>query len=250
MTDPTMTPHRDFLEHPRLHRRRSCRRCSSWPSACDRGAYTARPLTGKALAMIFMKASTRTRVSFEVGAAQLGGTAHFLSPRDVQLGRGEPVPDTARVLARYVQGIMIRTFAHADVELLAETARRARDQRPHRPARIPARCWPTCSPCGSTSARTKGRRVAWIGDGNNMANSWIEAAALLGFPLRLACPEGYDPDAGVPRLRARRRRRRAAAARPARGGGGGARGDHRRVGEHGAGGGTGGPGSRRSPAIR
>ena len=87
------------------------------------GAYDRKPLSGKALAMIFMKSSTRTRVSFEVGVTQLGGTAHFLSPRDVQLGRGEPIADTARVLDRYVHGIMIRTFAHADVETLAEYAK-------------------------------------------------------------------------------------------------------------------------------
>jgi ornithine carbamoyltransferase len=158
------------------------------------GEYTARPLTGKALAMIFMKSSTRTRVSFEVGAAQLGGTAHFLSPRDVQLGRGEPVSDTARVLARYVQGIMIRTFAHSDVELLAETADvpviNGLTDLSH-PCQILADVLTIRQHLGTH----QGRIVAWIGDGNNMANSWIEAAALLGFPLRLACPEGYDPDA-------------------------------------------------------
>src|ERR1700722_1831226 len=86
------------------------------------GAYVKKPLLGKSLAMIFMKSSTRTRVSFEVGAFQLGGHALFLSPRDVQLGRGEPIADTARVLSRYVDGIMIRTFAHADVEELARYA--------------------------------------------------------------------------------------------------------------------------------
>ncbi len=159
-----------------------------------RGEYTARPLTGKALAMIFMKASTRTRVSFEVGAAQLGGTAHFLSPRDVQLGRGEPVPDTARVLARYVQGIMIRTFAHSDVELLANTADvpviNGLTDLSH-PCQILADVLTIRQHLGTHEGKT----VVWVGDGNNMANSWIEAAALLGFPLRLACPEGYDPDA-------------------------------------------------------
>lgn len=156
------------------------------------GEYTARPLTGKALAMIFMKASTRTRVSFEVGAAQLGGTAHFLSPRDVQLGRGEPVPDTARVLARYVQGIMIRTFAHSDIELLAETATvpviNGLTDLSH-PCQVLADVLTVRQHLGTQ----EGRVVAWIGDGNNMANSWIEAAALLDFTLRLACPEGFDP---------------------------------------------------------
>ena len=91
-----------------------------------------KPLAGKSLAMIFMKSSTRTRVSFEVGAWQLGGHALFLSPRDVQLGRGEPIADTARVLSRYVDGIMIRTFAHAEIEELAQVRRRPRHQRPHR----------------------------------------------------------------------------------------------------------------------
>ena len=159
------------------------------------GAYTARPLAGKALAMLFMKASTRTRMSFEVGATQLGGTAHFLSPRDVQLGRGEPIADTARVLSRYVHGIMIRTFAHADVELLAA----------HADIPVINGLTDLSHPCQVLAdlltmrqhlGEVRGKAVAWIGDGNNMANSWIEAAAHFDFPLRLACPEGYDPDAG------------------------------------------------------
>lgn len=158
------------------------------------GAYTARPLTGKALAMIFMKSSTRTRMSFEVGANQLGGTAHFLSPRDVQLGRGEPIADTARVLSRYVDGIMIRTFAHQDVVELAEYASipviNGLTDLSH-PCQVLADLLTMQQHLGSI----RGRTVAWIGDGNNMANSWIEAAAHLGFTLRLACPEGYDPDA-------------------------------------------------------
>jgi len=146
-----------------------------------------------ALAMIFMKASTRTRVSFEVGATQLGGTAHFLSPRDVQLGRGEPIEDTARVLSRYVHGIMIRTFAHADVELLAKFSSvpviNGLTDLSH-PCQVLADILTVQQHLGDY----RGKRVAWIGDGNNMANSWIEAAAHLGFSLRLACPEGYDPD--------------------------------------------------------
>lgn len=155
--------------------------------------YDKRPLAGKALAMIFMKASTRTRVSFEVGAAQLGGTAHFLSPRDVQIGRGEPVPDTARVLSRYVDGIMIRTFAHKDAELLAEYSGvpviNGLTDLSH-PCQVLADVLTIRQHLGGH----EGKRVAWIGDGNNMANSWIEAAAHLGFSLRLACPAGYDPD--------------------------------------------------------
>ncbi len=185
-------PHRDFL-NIREFSRHELHALFALAERMRSGVYTARPLTGKALAMIFMKSSTRTRVSFEVGAAQLGGTAHFLSPRDVQLGRGEPVPDTARVLARYVQGIMIRTFAHADVELLAETADvpviNGLTDLSH-PCQILADILTIRQHVSSPDQAP----VAWIGDGNNMANSWIEAAALLGFPLRLACPEGYDPE--------------------------------------------------------
>jgi ornithine carbamoyltransferase len=133
-------------------------------------------------------------MSFEVGATQLGGTAHFLSPRDVQLGRGEPIADTARVLSRYVHGIMIRTFAHADVELLAA----------HADIPVINGLTDLSHPCQVLAdlltmrqhlGEVRGKAVAWVGDGNNMANSWIEAAAHFDFPLRLACPEGYDPDA-------------------------------------------------------
>ena len=158
--------------------------------------YSARPLAGLALAMIFMKSSTRTRVSFEVGATQLGGTAHFLSPRDVQIGRGEPIEDTARVLSRYVDGIMIRTFAHADVERLAQYADvpviNGLTDLSH-PCQVLADLLTMRQHVGDI----RGRTVAWIGDGNNMANSWIDAALLLGFTLRLACPAGYEPDATV-----------------------------------------------------
>lgn len=156
-------------------------------------AYDRKPLAGKALAMIFMKSSTRTRVSFEVGATQLGGTAHFLSPRDVQIGRGEPIADTARVLSRYVDGIMIRTFAHSEAETLAQYADKpvinGLTDLSH-PCQILADLLTVRQHLGTH----EGKVVAWIGDGNNMANSWIEAAAHLGFTLRLACPEGYDPD--------------------------------------------------------
>ncbi|MCC6241353.1 MAG: ornithine carbamoyltransferase [Gemmatimonadaceae bacterium] len=155
--------------------------------------YDRKPLMGMALAMIFMKSSTRTRVSFEVGATQLGGTAHFLSPRDVQIGRGEPIEDTARVLSRYVDGIMIRTFAHADVERLAEYSGvpviNGLTDLSH-PCQVLADILTMRQHLGEV----RGRTVAWVGDGNNMANSWIEAAAHLGFTLRVACPAGYDPD--------------------------------------------------------
>ncbi len=157
-----------------------------------RGQYDRTPLAGKTLAMIFMKASTRTRVSFEVGTYQLGGHALFLSPRDVQLGRGEPIADTARVLSRYVDGIMIRTFAHQDVEELARFADvpviNGLTDLLH-PCQILADILTVRQHLGGI----EGRKVAWIGDGNNMANSWINAAYRLGFELTLACPEGYEP---------------------------------------------------------
>ena len=159
-----------------------------------KGAYAKRPLEGKSLAMIFMKSSTRTRVSFEVGTYQLGGHALFLSPRDVQLGRGEPIADTARVLSRYVDGIMIRTFAHADIEELAKYSTvpviNGLTDLLH-PCQVLADLLTVRQHLGSLD----GKVIAWIGDGNNMANSWINAAYRFGFELRLACPEGYDPDA-------------------------------------------------------
>ena len=157
------------------------------------GEYREKPLTGKTLAMVFAKSSTRTRVSFEVGAYQLGGHALFLSSRDIQLGRGEPIRDTARVLSRYVDGIMIRTFDQAEVEELAKFAsvpviNGLTDL--HHPCQILADVLTIRQHLGGYA----GKRVAWIGDGNNMANSWLDAAGLLGFELRLACPEGYEPD--------------------------------------------------------
>ena len=161
-----------------------------------RGEYHEKPLAGKSLAMIFMKSSTRTRVSFEVGAWQLGGHALFLSPRDIQLGRGEPIADTARVLSRYVDGIMIRTFAHAEVEELAQYASvpviNGLTDLLH-PCQILADLLTVRQHLGGWD----GKRIAWVGDGNNMANSWINAAYRLGFELTLACPEGYDPDASI-----------------------------------------------------
>ncbi|MEO6863978.1 MAG: ornithine carbamoyltransferase [Gemmatimonadaceae bacterium] len=160
------------------------------------GVYDKKPLAGQSLAMIFMKASTRTRVSFEVGTYQLGGHALFLSPRDVQLGRGEPIADTAKVLSRYVNGIMIRTFSHADVEELAREASvpviNGLTDLLH-PCQILADILTIRQQIGGIT----GRKVAWIGDGNNMANSWINAAHVLGFELSLACPDGYDPDSAI-----------------------------------------------------
>ena len=158
--------------------------------------YKDKPLAGKSLAMIFMKSSTRTRVSFEAGTWQLGGHALFLSPNDIQIGRGEPIPDTARILSRYVDGIMIRTFSHAQVEELAKFATvpviNGLTDLLH-PCQVLADVLTVQQNFGTI----EGKRVAWIGDGNNMANSWINAAYRLGFDLTLACPEGYDPDAAV-----------------------------------------------------
>jgi ornithine carbamoyltransferase len=187
-----MTQKRDFLAVTDLSRD-SLLELLDLASQMKRGVYTKRPLAGKTLAMIFTKSSTRTRVSFEVGSTQLGGHALFLSSRDIQLGRGEPIRDTARVLSRYVDGIMIRTFAHADVEELARFAtvpviNGLTDY--NHPCQILADLLTVQENLGDVTRRV----VAWIGDGNNMAHSWIEAAAVLGFELRLACPEGYDPD--------------------------------------------------------
>jgi ornithine carbamoyltransferase len=184
--------HRDFLAIPDF----SAAELESvfrLAGSMRRGEYAGKPLAGKSLAMIFMKASTRTRVSFEVGAWQLGGHALFLSPRDIQLGRGEPIADTARVLSRYVDGIMIRTFAHADVEELARYADvpviNGLTDLLH-PCQVMADLLTVRQHLGGI----QGKQVAWVGDGNNMANSWINASYRLGFALTLACPEGYDPD--------------------------------------------------------
>ena len=149
-------------------------------------------LEGKTLAMIFEKNSTRTRVSFEVGMFQLGGHALFLSGKESQIGRGEPIEDTARVLSRYCDGIMIRTFAQAEVEELAQNAD------------IPVINGLTdfCHPCQVLAdlltvrehkAVLEGLKLCYIGDGNNMANSLIVGGLKMGMEVAVACPEGYDP---------------------------------------------------------
>jgi ornithine carbamoyltransferase len=149
-------------------------------------------MTGKVLGMIFEKSSTRTRVSFEAGMAQMGGSAIFLSPQDTQLGRGEPVEDTARVLSRMVH-IMVRTYAHAKIEAFARHSRvpviNALTDALH-PCQVLADIQTFVEQRGSLSGRT----VAWVGDGNNMCQSYIEAAGLFDFELRIACPAGYEPD--------------------------------------------------------
>ncbi len=183
---------RDYLAFPDLSRQ-EVHALFELAARMKSGAYREKPLAGKTLGMIFAKSSTRTRVSFEVGAYQLGGHALFLSSRDIQLGRGEPIRDTARVLSRMLDILMIRTFDHAEVEELARYAsvpviNGLTDL--HHPCQILADVLTVIEALGGI----EGKRVAWIGDGNNMANSWLDAAALLGFELRLACPEGYEPD--------------------------------------------------------
>ena len=155
-----------------------------------------RPLKGKTLAMIFDKPSTRTRVSFEAGMAQLGGTSIYLAPGQTQLDRGEPIADTARVLSRYVDAVVIRTFAQKLVEDLARHAaipviNGLTDT--HHPCQVLSDLMTIQERCGAVS----GLKVAWVGDGNNMANSWITAALHLDFSLYLACPQGYEPDAAL-----------------------------------------------------
>ena len=156
----------------------------------------AKTLEGKTLAMIFEKSSTRTRVSFEAGMFQMGGHALFLSSRDIQLGRGEPIPDTARVLSRYVDGIMARTFAHRTVLELAEYGT------------VPVINGLTdlSHPCQAMTdyftawehlGDLKGRTLAWVGDGNNMAHSLMFGAPKLGMNIAVATPAGYAPDPEV-----------------------------------------------------
>ena len=163
-------------------------------AALKGGIGTAKPLSGKSVAMIFEKPSTRTRVSFEVGISQLGGTPLMLSAQDLQIGRGESIEDTARVLSRYVDAITIRCFSHDTLLTLAEHATvpviNALTARSH-PCQIMADLQTMIERHGAL----EGQVVTWIGDGNNVAASWIEAAARFGFRLRIACPEGYAPPA-------------------------------------------------------
>ncbi|HBH36539.1 MAG TPA: ornithine carbamoyltransferase [Gammaproteobacteria bacterium] len=154
------------------------------------------PFHGKSLAMIFEKSSTRTRVSFEAGMAQLGGHALFLSSRDTQLGRGEPVADSARVLSRMVDIVMIRTFSHDIVETFAEHSavpviNGLTDQ--YHPCQLLADMQTWFEHRGDI----QGKSVAWIGDGNNMCHSYINAARRLDFKLNIGCPEGFYPLADI-----------------------------------------------------
>lgn len=150
-------------------------------------------LRGKSVVLLFEKASTRTRISFEVGVARLGGHPIVLTPAGSQMSRGEPLRDTARVLSGYCDCIVMRTFGHDRAQEMAQWAEvpviNALTDLQH-PCQVLADCFTLENIFGPL----KGRKVAWLGDGNNMANSWIEAASLLEFELDLACPEGYDPN--------------------------------------------------------
>jgi ornithine carbamoyltransferase len=151
------------------------------------------PLKNRVLGMIFEKASTRTRLSFEAGMIQLGGQAIFLSPRDTQLGRGEPISDSAIVISSMLDAVMIRTFQHSTLTEFAAHSRvpliNGLSDDLH-PCQLLADMQTFLEHRGSI----QGKRVAWIGDGNNMCNSYIEAAIQFDFQLRIACPEGYEPN--------------------------------------------------------
>lgn len=153
-------------------------------------------LSGKVMAMIFAKASTRTRVSFEAGMTQLGGSAMFLSSSATQMGRGEPIEDTARVISSMVDIVMIRTFAHEDIQTFAA----------HSSVPVINALTDDFHPCQLLAdmqtwfehrGDMRGKTVCWLGDGNNMCHSYINAAKILGFNLRIACPEGYEPSPSV-----------------------------------------------------
>jgi ornithine carbamoyltransferase len=154
------------------------------------------PLKNKVLAMVFEKSSTRTRVSFESGMAQLGGHAVFLSPRDTQFGRGEPLEDSARVLSRMVDAIMIRTFEHEKIELFAQYSVcpviNALTDRYH-----PCQLLADMQTWFEHRGDIRGASVAFIGDGNNMCHSYVNAASRFDFRLHIAAPAGYQPDAAI-----------------------------------------------------
>jgi ornithine carbamoyltransferase len=170
----------------------------AWPAVWDRTAHLERnrlatTLAGKTVALVFEKASTRTRVSFEVAAYELGGHAVVLTSDGSQLARGEPAEDTARVLASYCQAIVVRTFGQDRVEAFARAAsvpviNGLSDQ--HHPCQVATDLYTVRQHFG----RIEGLRYAWIGDGNNMAHSWIEAAGMFGLELAIACPAGFTPD--------------------------------------------------------
>lgn len=160
------------------------------------GEVEDKPLEGKTLAMIFQKSSTRTRVSFDVGMYQLGGRAIFLSSNDLQMGRGEPISDTAKVLSRFVDGIMIRAIKHSDVEELAK----------HADVPVINGLTDLEHPCQALADMLtikehlgdwEGKKICFVGDGNNVSNSLLLIAPLLGMDMSLACPKGYEPNESI-----------------------------------------------------
>ncbi len=160
------------------------------------------PLQGKTLAMIFEKSSTRTRVSFEVGMSQLGGSSLFLSPNDTQIGRGEPIEDTAKVISSMVDGVMIRTHEHKKIQTFAE----------HSSVRVINGLTDDYHPCQLLAdmqtyqemrGSIKGATVVWVGDGNNMCHSFMNAAEIFDFTLHIACPKNFQPDASLLKARAK-----------------------------------------------
>ena len=161
--------------------------------AMHRNGEIYEPLKNKVLAMIFEKSSTRTRVSFETGMAHFGGHAIFLSPRDTQLGRGEPIEDSARVLSSMADCIMVRTFEHEKIELFAEYSSvpviNGLTDDVH-----PCQLLADMQTYTEHRGDIQGKTVTWVGDGNNMCHSYMHAAKLLDFKLNITCPEGYEPD--------------------------------------------------------
>ena len=168
---------------PLVNRARQMKQCG----------YTSNLLHGKVLVLVFEKASTRTRISFEVGIRRLGGQCIFMTSAESQLGRSEPLKDTARVLSRYNDGLIVRTFGEEKLHQLVEYGRipvvNALTDEGH-----PCQVMSDVLTMYERTPALATLHVAWVGDGNNMANSFIEAAMLFGFSLSLACPEGYDPD--------------------------------------------------------
>jgi len=187
-------PHRDFLSIVDLSRAEALEIFSK--AHLYKTSTPPMSLAGKSVVLLFEKASTRTRISFEVGIARLGGHTIVLTPEGSQMARGEPLKDTARILSGYSDCIVMRTFGHDRITEMARYAEvpviNALTDREH-PCQVLADCFTLEEIFGPLN----GRKVAWVGDGNNMANSWIDAASLLGFELFLACPQGYDPDPAV-----------------------------------------------------
>lgn len=184
-----------FTDFSREEHRHVLERAAALKAERAAGNYLHQHLAGRGVGMIFNKHSTRTRVSFKCGIQELGGHAVFLNPAETQFSRGEPLSHSARVLSRYLAALVIRTYAQANVEELAKCGSipviNALTDEGH-PCQILTDIF-TCTE-KFPGVPLEEIRMAWVGDGNNMANSWLEAATVLGFPLALACPEGYDPN--------------------------------------------------------